>query len=453
MSGTITAVKESIVEVYFQDAAPAINEILLIEGSQITLEVAILKDQHHCLCVVLGKTLGLSRGLRVQRTRKGPMVRVGNAVLGRALNALGEPIDNQGPLGDGPDYPVYRPSLPISDQSPQKVVLETGIKVIDLLTPFVRGGKVGLFGGAGVGKTILLTEFVYKIITVQKGISIFAGIGERIREAHELWYELERMDVLSKSTVILGQMNEPPGVRFRTVFPAITMAEYFRDEQDTDVLLLIDNIFRFAQAGMEVATLLGKLPARSGYQSSLKQELAMVEERITSTDKAAITSVQAIYVPADDITDPAPAAAFSHMDTAIILSRERATKGFYPSIDLLASSSKLLDPDVVGQEHYETALDLKYHLQRYKDLEDVIAMLGLDELSPQDRLLVNRARKLERFLTQPFFTTEVFTGKKGRHVPLASTIKGCRAIMAGTYDEVDESHFYLMGGIDEISLA
>lgn len=371
-------------------------------------------------------------------------------MLGRALNALGEPIDNLGPLGAGPDYPVYRPSPKISEQIPQKVLLETGIKAVDLLTPFVKGGKIGLFGGAGVGKTILLTEFVYKIIAIQKGVSIFAGIGERIREAHELWHELERMDVLSKSTVILGQMNEPPGVRFRTVFPAITMAEYFRDQEGLDVLLLIDNIFRFAQAGMEVSTLLGKLPARAGYQPTLKQELAMVEERITSTAMGAITSVQAIYVPADDITDPAPASAFSHLDTAIILSRERAAKGFYPSIDLLSSSSKLLDVDIVGQEHYNTALELRFHLQRYKDLEDVIAMLGLDELSAADQQIVSRARKLERFLTQPFFTTEVFTGKKGRHVPLRETIRGCRQIMAGDWDEVDEAHFYLIGASDDI---
>lgn len=305
MSGVITAIKESIVECYFADEIPAMHEILEIEGNPTPLEVAILKDHQHCLCIVLGKTLGLARGMRVHRTRSGPRVRVGETVLGRALNALGEPIDNQGPLGEGPDYPVYRPSPRISEQNPQKVILETGIKVIDLLTPFVKGGKVGLFGGAGVGKTILLTEFVYKIITVQKGVSIFAGVGERIREAHELWHELERMNVLDKSTVILGQMNEPPGVRFRAVFPAIAMAEYFRDEAQTDVLLLIDNIFRFAQAGMEVSTLLGKLPARAGYQPSLRQELAMVEERITSTQKAAITSVQAIYVPADDITAPA----------------------------------------------------------------------------------------------------------------------------------------------------
>ncbi|PIQ29075.1 F0F1 ATP synthase subunit beta [bacterium (Candidatus Blackallbacteria) CG17_big_fil_post_rev_8_21_14_2_50_48_46] len=453
MSGVIQAIKESVVEVVFSSDIPEYQEVLTVTATGTVLEVAILKDQHTCLCIVLGKTLGLARGMGVERSFRGPVVRVGEAVLGRALNALGEPIDQQGALGAGPDYPVYRSSPLIVDQNPRKVLLETGIKLIDLLTPFVKGGKIGLFGGAGVGKTILLTEFVYKIITVQKGVSIFAGIGERIREAHELWHELKRMQVLDKSTVILGQMNEPPGVRFRAVFPAIAMAEYFRDEMGTDVLLLIDNIFRFAQAGMEVSTLLGRLPARAGYQPTLKQELAMVEERITSTENASITSVQAIYVPADDITDPAPASAFSHLDTAIILSRERASKGFYPSIDLLASSSKLLDPDVVGLEHYQTALNLRFHLQRYKDLEDVIAMLGLEELTPSDRLIVERARKLERFLTQPFFTTEVFTGRKGRHVPLAETIRGCSEIMAGAWDAVDESHFYLIGGVDEIARA
>ena len=296
---------------------------------------------------------------------------------------------------------------------------------------------------------MLLTEFIYKMVKVHEGVSIFSGVGERIREAQELWEELDRMEIRDKTALILGQMNEPPGVRFRAVFPAISLAEYFRDEKEIDVLLLIDNIFRFAQSGMEVSTLLGKLPSQAGYQPTLKAEIAMVEERITTTKKASITSVQAVYVPADDLTDPAPASTLSHLDTIIILSRERAAMGFYPSISPLLSSTKMLDPDIAGEEHYNTANQVRYHLQRYKDLEDIISMLGVEELSKEDRNIVNRARKLERFLTQPFFTTEAFTGKKGKHVELKDTLKGCQGIMSGEYDEIDEAKFYLIGNIDE----
>ncbi|RMA97235.1 F0F1 ATP synthase subunit beta [Hydrogenothermus marinus] len=450
MSGKIVAIRESVIDVSFpENDIPFIREILIVEETQTKLEVQLLKENNIVSCIVLGKSIGISKSMKVRRTRKYLTVKVGDEVLGRTLNVVGEPIDKLGEINSDKEYPVYRDPPKITEESEKKEILETGIKMVDLLTPFVKGGKVGLFGGAGVGKTVLLTEFIFRMIKIHKGISVFAGVGERIREAHELWHELKRVNVLDKTVLVLGQMNEPPGIRSRTIFPALSISEYFRDEKNTDVLFLVDNIFRYAQAGMEVSTLLGKLPARAGYQPTLKEEIASVEERITSTKKGSITSVQAIYVPADDITDPAPSSTFPHLDSIVILSRERAAKGFYPAIDPLLSNTKVLDPEIVGMEHYNVANLVRYHLQRYKDLEDIINMLGIEELSQEDRLIVQRARKLERFLTQPFFTTEAFTGKKGKNVPLKETIKGCKEIIDGKYDDIDEARFYMIGVVDE----
>ncbi len=449
MSGKIVSVRESVVSVSFGDSLPFTHELLLVEETGTRLEVQRIKGGL-VSCLVLGKTIGLSRGMRVRRTGEVLKVKVGEKVLGRTLNTFGEPIDRLGPLEGEKEYPAFRKAPQVTEEREEREILETGIKLVDLLVPFVKGGKAGLFGGAGVGKTVLLTEFIYRVIEVHKGVSVFAGVGERIREAHELWNELKRMNVLGRTTLVLGQMNEPPGIRARAIFPALSIAEFFRDERGMDVLLLIDNIFRYAQAGMEVSTLLGKLPARAGYQPTLKEEIAMVEERITSTKRGSITSVQAIYVPADDITDPAPSSTFPHLDSVIILSRQRAAKGLYPAIDPLQSRSKVLDPSVVGEEHYRVAIDVLFHLQRYRDLEDIINMLGIEELSKEDREIVMRARRLERFLTQPFFTTEAFTGRKGKYVPLKETLRGCREIMEGKYDDVDETRFYMIGGIDEV---
>ncbi|RMG68490.1 MAG: F0F1 ATP synthase subunit beta, partial [Nitrospirae bacterium] len=338
----------------------------------------------------------------------------------------------------------------LQSQIVQPEVYETGIKIIDLLCPFIRGGKVGLFGGAGVGKTVLLMEFIYKAVKVYSGVSVFAGVGERIREGHELYEEMKRTGVIDHTVIVLGQMNEPPGVRYRVAMTALSISEFFRDEMGKDVLLLMDNIYRFVQAGTEVSALLGRIPSRSGYQPTMFSEISEIEERITSTQKGSITSVQAVYVPADDITDPAVTSIMPHLDTVVILSRTIASKGLYPSVDPLRSRSKLLSPDLVGVEHYEVARAVKETLARYAELQDIIAMLGIDELTPEDRLLVKRARKLERFLTQPFFLTEAFTGKKGKHVSLKDTIRGCKNILEGRYDDVDERRFYMIGSDRDI---
>ncbi len=450
MSGKIVSIRESVVDVVFpEDELPFLKEILIIEETGTKIEVQLLRENNTVSCLVLGKTVGISKNMTVNRTEKYLSVKVGEEVLGRTIDIFGNPIDRLGDINSDIEYPVYRKAPEIIEETEEREILETGIKIVDLLVPFVKGGKVGLFGGAGVGKTVLLTEFIFRMVKIHRGVSIFAGVGERIREAHELWHELKRLDVLNKTAIVLGQMNEPPGIRARAIFPALSIAEYFRDEKKSDVLLLIDNIFRYTQAGMEVSTLLGKLPGRAGYQPTLKEEIAVVEERITSTKSGSITAVQAIYVPADDITDPAPSSTFPHLDSIVILSRERAAKGFYPAIDPLQSRTKVLDPSVVGSEHYDVANSVRYHLQRYKDLEDIINMLGIEELSKEDRLIVQRARKLERFLTQPFFTTEAFTGKKGKNVSLKDTIKGCKEIIDGKYDDTDESQFYMIGEIDE----
>ncbi len=451
--GKIIAIEGSIIDVEFKDSeVPLINEALLIknDSENVVLEVHQYIDKNTVRCIALAQTSGLSRGSNVMRTHKFINVPVGNEMLGRIINALGEPIDDLRDIEGKAKYPIHRPSPVLSRQIVKGEVYETGIKMADLLAPFIRGGKVGLFGGAGVGKTVLLMEFIYKAIKIHSGVSVFAGVGERIREGHELYEEMKRTGVLDNSVIVLGQMNEPPGVRFRAIMAALSISEYFRDVGGKDVLLLIDNIYRFVQAGSEVSALLGRMPSRTGYQPTLFSEISEIEERITSTETGSITSVQAVYVPADDITDPAITAAMPHLDTVIILSREIASKGLYPAIDPLKSRSKMLSKEFVGNTHYEIANQVRETLARYNELQDIIAMLGIDELAPEDRLIVSRARKIERFLTQPFFLTEPFTGKEGKHVPLEDTIKGCQEILDGKYDDVDERKFYMIGGIGEV---
>jgi F-type H+-transporting ATPase subunit beta len=400
-------------------------------------------------CILFGTTEGLRRDMRVLRCGGTLRVPVGECVLGRVFNILGEPIDG-GPAIDASERrPIHRKAPSFVEQSPSPDLLETGIKAIDLLCPYLLGGKVGLFGGAGVGKTVLITELIHNIAREHGGLSVFAGVGERTREGNELWLEMGRSNVLHKSALVFGQMNESPGTRMRVALTALAMAEYFRDEQGKHVLLFIDNIFRYIQAGLEVSALLGRLPAEAGYQPTLASEVGMLQERITSTGKGSITSIQAVYVPADDITDPAPAAVFAHLDASTVLSRQVAEMGFYPAIEPLESSSKTLEPDVVGEEHYRVAREAQMLLQKYRELKDIIAILGLDELSPEDRLKVARARKVQRFLTQPFFTAESFTGLQGRYVDRESCVQGFARIVDGDLDDVPEDRFYMIGSVKE----
>ena len=366
------------------------------------------------------------------------------------FNVFGEPTDGKPPIEDCKQIPIHKSSPGLEEQTSASGILETGIKIIDLLSPFPKGGKIGLFGGAGVGKTVLLMEFIYKIVKVYSGISIFCGVGERMREGHELWREMERQDIMDNAILVFGQMCESPGIRFRTPLTAITLAEFFRDELGSDILFLMDNVYRFVQAGNEVSVLLGRLSSRVGYQPTLLSELADVEERIVSTKRGSITSVQAIYVPADDITDPAVANVFPHLDTTVVLSREIASKGLYPAIDPLLSTSKFLSPEDVGERHYQISRAVMEHISRYKELLDIIAMLGIEELSPADRLIVKRARKLEMFLTQPFFLTKEFTGRVGKHVPLNKTLDGCERILSGEMDDMPENAFFMIGDIEDI---
>lgn len=451
--GRIVAVEGSVLDVVFSDEdRPFINEALVLNdrSAKILLEAHQYIDKNTLRCIALGKTQGIRRGLEVKRTGKFVEVPVGDALLGRVINLLGEPIDDKGAIKSDIFSPIHRESPTLQSQIVQPEVYETGIKVIDLLCPFIRGGKVGLFGGAGVGKTVLLMEFIYKAVKVYSGVSVFAGVGERIREGHELYEEMKRTGVIDHTVIVLGQMNEPPGVRYRVAMTALSISEYFRDVKGRDVLLLMDNIFRFVQAGSEVSALLGRIPSKSGYQPTMFSEISEIEERISSTESGSITSVQAVYVPADDITDPAITAIMPHLDTVVILSRGIAAKGLYPSVDPLRSRSKLLSAELVGVEHYEVARDVKETLSRYNELQDIIAMLGMDELTHEDRLIVSRARKIERFLTQPFFLTEPFTGKKGKHVALKDTIRGCRNILDGKYDDIDERRFYMIGSEREL---
>ena len=399
--------------------------------------------------IAMDATEGLVRGMEVVDTGKPIMVPVGKASVGRILNVIGRPVDEMGPVNAEKYYPIHRPAPSFTEQNTKVELLETGIKVVDLLVPVPKGGKMGLFGGAGVGKTVILMEMINNIAKQHGGSSVFAGVGERTREGNDLYHELKDAGVLERATLVYGQMNEPPGARARVALTALACAEYFRDEENQDVLLFIDNIFRFTQAGSEVSALLGRMPSAVGYQPTLGTDLGALQERITSTNKGSITSVQAVYVPADDLTDPAPATTFSHLDGTLVLSRQIAELGIYPAVDPLDSTSRILDPNVVGEEHYQVARQVQMVLQKYKELQDIIAILGMDELSDEDKLTVARARRIQRFLSQPFHVAETFTGTPGQYVKLEDTIKGFKGILEGKYDHLAESDFYMLGGIDQ----
>ena len=451
--GRITQVIGPVVDIQFPpDQLPEILNAIEIprEGSSpLVVEVAQMLGNDTVRCVAMDSTDGLVRGMEARDTGGPITVPVGPATLGRVFNLLGQPIDERGEVVTDKRLPIHRPAPPFEEQSTETELFETGIKVIDLLCPYVRGGKVGLFGGAGVGKTVLITELIHNIAQEHGGYSVFGGVGERTREGNDLWLEMQQSGVLDKTVMVFGQMNEPPGARLRVGLTALTMAEYFRDEEGRDVLLFIDNIFRFVQAGSEVSALLGRMPSAVGYQPTLGTEMGALQERITSTKRGSITSIQAIYVPADDPTDPAPATTFSHLDATTYLERRLFELAIYPAVDPLASTSRALDPRVVGEEHYAIARDVQRILQRYKDLQDIIAILGVDELSDEDKLTVARARKIQNFLSQPFFSAEYFTGRPGRYVPREETLRGFREIIEGKHDDLPEQAFYMVGTIDE----
>ena len=415
------------------------------------VEVALHIGDNIVRCVSMASTDGLVRGMDAVDTGATISVPVGEKVLGRVFNLLGETIDGKGPLpADTKRYPIHRSAPSFEEQAVKAEMFETGIKVIDLLEPYAKGGKVGLFGGAGVGKTVIIQELIHNIATEHGGYSVFCGVGERTREGNDLWLEMTESGVIKKTAMVFGQMNEPPGARLRVGLSGLSIAEYFRDEENQDVLVFIDNIFRFVQAGSEVSALLGRMPSAVGYQPTLGTEMGALQERITSTRTGSITSVQAIYVPADDLTDPAPATTFAHLDATTVLSRQIAELGIYPAVDPLDSTSRLLDPNIVGKNHYRVAREVQIVLQRYKDLQDIIAILGIDELSEDDKLIVQRARKIQRFLSQPFFVAEVFTGKAGKYVKIEDTIKGFEALISGEVDHIPEQNFYMVGGMDEV---
>ena len=449
--GVVVRIVGSVIDVKFEGHLPKQNEVLTLcnDSQNVLLEVMAHRRGGICRCISLQPTDGVYRGLTVHATGSCLRVPVGIQTLGRVTDALGRPLDGKGPI-NGPRRPVYAPAPTLLEQRPVRDVLETGIKVIDLLTPYAKGGKIGLFGGAGVGKTVLIQELISTIATKHSGRSVFIGVGERSREGNEMVEEMTASGVLEKTSLVFGQMNESPGARMRAAFTGLTMAEYFRDHEHADVLLFIDNIFRYVQAGSEVSALLGRLPSAVGYQPTLASELGALEERITSTNAGSITSIQAIYVPADDLTDPAPATIFSHLDATTVLSRKVVESGIYPAVDPLESSSRILEPGIVGQEHYDTAKRVLETLQRYKELQDVIAILGMDELSETDKKLVFRARKLKNFFSQPFFVATPFTGMQGRYVPLSDTIASCRAILDGKCDDVPEEKFFFIGDLREI---
>lgn len=454
--GKVIRVRGSVIDVLFEQNLPELDNKLVIDrenGKQVILEVVSHKDDRTVRCIAMNPTEGLSRGERVIDSGEPLTVPVGGNLLGRVLNIFGDPID----LGEPPEIrakrSIHRKIIPLADHAKGSDTLKTGIKAIDLLAPIERGGKAGLFGGAGVGKTVLIMELIRNIVAEYQGISIFCGIGERCREAEELYREIKESGVLSNTLMLFGQMNEAPGARFRVGHAALTLAEYFRDTERKDILLLIDNIFRFVQAGAEVSGLMGKITSRMGYQPTLGSELAELEERISSTKNGAITSVQAVYVPADDFTDPAVVHTFAHLSSFIVLSRERSSHGFYPAIDLLESGSKMLSQDIVGSRHYQVAQQVKETLAYYEELKDIISMLGLEELSPEDQLLVKRARRLERFMTQPFGVTEQFTGKEGVMVDLEDTLRGCEAILQDQFPHAPEQAFYMIGSIHEVEEA
>jgi len=448
--GVIVAVRGSVVDVRFDGRLPPILSVLRAgDRGRIVIEVLAQSDDHHVRGIALTATEGLARGMPVVDTGGPLKVPVGKTIVSRMFDVFGEAIDGGPPPVDVEWRSVHRAPPPLAGRSTKSEIFETGIKVIDVLLPLERGGKAGLFGGAGVGKTVLLTEMIHNMVGHHDGISIFCGIGERCREGEELYQDLKDAGVLSKMAMIFGQMNEPPGSRFRVGDAALTIAEYFRDDEHRDVLLLIDNIFRFIQAGMEISGLMGQMPSRLGYQPTMGTELAGLEERIANTDAGAITSIQAVYVPADDFTDPAAVHTFSHLSASIVLSRKRAGEGLYPAIDPLQSSSKMATPGVAGERHYALAQEIRRTLAKYEELKDIIAMLGLDQLSPEDRAVVGRARRLERFLTQPFFTTEAFTGSKGKSVSLADALSGCERILHDEFKDYPESALYMIGAISE----
>ena len=477
--GKIVQVIGPVVDVEFAGQLPAIYNALTVEfqvlgkTTRLTLEVEQHLGDNWVRTVAMGSSEGLKRGYEVIDSGKPISMPVGEAVMGRVFNVTGDPVDEQGPVKPDKYNPIHRSAPPLVDQSTSPQVLVTGIKVIDLICPFLKGGKVGAFGGAGVGKTVVIMELINNIAKLHGGISMFAGVGERTREGNDLYYEMAEADVIkcekddkghlkrgpnglpilkpgSRIGLVYGQMNEPPGARLRVALSALAVTEYFRDEKNQDVLLFIDNIFRFSQAGSEVSALLGRTPSAVGYQPTLAAEMGDLQERITSTTKGSITSFQAVYVPADDLTDPAPATTFAHLDATIVLERSIAELGIYPAVDPLASNSRALTPDIVGQEHYDVARGVQRVLQRYKDLQDIIAILGMDELPPDDKVAVFRARKIQRFLSQPFSVAEVFTGRPGKQVPVADTVKGFKEILDGKHDDVPEANFYMKGGIEEI---
>jgi F-type H+/Na+-transporting ATPase subunit beta len=458
-SGKIVQVIGPVVDVEFNPGElPSIYNALDVQGVQredifsyserLVLEVAQHLGESRVRTVALSSTDGLTRGMRVLDTGAPIKIPVGQNTLGRIMNIIGEPVDKQGPLTSDTMYPIHRLAPALDEQETTVQILETGIKVIDLLEPYTKGGKTGLFGGAGVGKTVIIMELIRNIAQEHGGTSVFAGVGERTREGNDLWLEMKESGVINKTALVYGQMTEPPGARLRVGLTGLTVAEYFRDAGQ-DVLLFIDNIFRFTQAGSEVSALLGRMPSAVGYQPTLATEMGQLQERITSTKKGSITSVQAIYVPADDITDPAPANAFAHLDATTVLSRQIAELGIYPAVDPLASTSRILDPRILGDEHYNTARGVQRILQRYKDLQDIIAILGMDELSDDDKLVVGRARKIQRFLSQPFFVAETFTGQAGRYVPIKETIRGFKELLEGKCDDMTEQAFFMVGTIDE----
>lgn len=456
--GRVVQVIGPVIDVEFKGMElPEIYNAIRItsEGFDTPIEINIIAEveQHigedRVRCVSMHPTDGLARGMKAYDLGRPIEVPVGEETLGRLMNVVGEPIDYLGPINAKKKYPIHRPAPPLAEQSTKLEMFETGIKVIDLIQPFLKGGKIGLFGGAGVGKTVIIMELIHNVAMKHGGVSVFAGVGERTREGNDLWLEMKRSGVISRAALIYGQMTEPPGARLRVGLAALSVAEYFRDEMGLDILLFIDNIFRFVQAGSEVSALLGRMPSAVGYQPNLATELGELEERITSTKKGSITSVQAIYVPADDFTDPAPATTFSHLDASTNLSRALTEMGIYPAVDPLTSYSRILDPRVVGEEHYYVARKVKEILQRYKDLQDIIAILGIEELSEEDKLIVARARKIQRFLSQPFHVAEEFTGRPGRYVTVEETVRGFKGLVEGLYDDLPEQAFYMVGTIDE----
>jgi F-type H+-transporting ATPase subunit beta len=454
--GRITQIIGPVIDIEFEPGnLPAIYNAIRIQAESAGMKIDLITEvQAHegnnvVRTVAMSSTDGLIRGMEAVDTGGPISIPVGRSTLGRIMNVTGDPVDEGGPIESDVRYPIHREAPSLEDQSTETEILETGVKVIDLIQPYAKGGKIGLFGGAGVGKTVVIMEMINNIATEHGGFSVFSGVGERTREGNDLWLEMKESKVLDKAILVYGQMNEPPGARLRVGLSGLTAAEYFRDEEGQDVLLFVDNIFRFTQAGSEVSALLGRIPSAVGYQPTLATEMGEMQERITSTNKGSITSVQAIYVPADDLTDPAPATTFSHLDATTVLSRQIAELGIYPAVDPLDSTSRILDPRIVGEEHYNVAREVQQILQRYKDLQDIIAILGMDELSEDDKLIVSRARKVQRFLSQPFFVAEQFTGTPGTYVKLEDTIRGFKEIVEGQHDDLPEQAFYMVGTIEE----